>query len=74
MDAVAELKDPFARLGLTLLRAARLRVGELLDLEFGSVADYSRPGRELVASDAELPARLDAALGQRGRACPADTQ
>jgi hypothetical protein len=73
MDAVAELKDPFARLGLTLLHGARLRVGELLDLEFGSVADYG-PGRELVASDAELPARLDAALGQRGRACPADTQ
>ena len=37
MAAVAKLKDPFARCGLTLLRGAGLRLGELLDLELGSV-------------------------------------
>ena len=44
MAAVAELKDPFARCGLTLLRGAGLRLGELLDLELGSVADYGPAG------------------------------
>jgi integrase len=43
MNAVAGLDDPFARTGLTVLRGAGLRVGELLDLEAGSVTDYG-PG------------------------------
>ncbi|GAF46561.1 hypothetical protein RW1_031_01460 [Rhodococcus wratislaviensis NBRC 100605] len=40
MNAVAGLEDPFASIGLTVLRGAGLRVGELLDLELGSVIDY----------------------------------
>jgi site-specific recombinase XerD len=44
MAAVAELKDPFARCGLTLLRGAGLRLGELLDLELGSIVDYGPAG------------------------------
>jgi integrase len=44
MNAVTELDDPFARIGLTVLRGAGLRVGELLDLEVGSVLDYGPTG------------------------------
>lgn len=44
MNAVAELDDPFARVGPTVLRGAGLRVGELLDLEVGSVIDYGPTG------------------------------
>lgn len=44
MAAVAALDDPFARCGLTLLRGAGLRLGELLDLELGSVVDYGPAG------------------------------
>nr|WP_040780812.1 tyrosine-type recombinase/integrase [Rhodococcus ruber] len=44
MKAVARLEDPFARIGLTVLRGAGLRVGELLDLELGSVIDYGPAG------------------------------
>ena len=44
MNAVAHLDDPFARIGLTVLRGAGLRVGELLDLELGSVIDYGPAG------------------------------
>jgi hypothetical protein len=33
MDAIARLDDPFARIGMTLLRGTGLRLGELLDLE-----------------------------------------
>ncbi len=44
MSAVANLGDPFARCGLTLLRGAGLRLGELLDLELGSVVDYGPAG------------------------------
>jgi hypothetical protein len=32
MNAVARLDDDFARIGLTILRGAGLRAGELLDL------------------------------------------
>ena len=46
MAAVAELDDPFARCGLTLLRGAGLRLGELLDLELGQ-RHRLRPGRHL---------------------------
>ncbi len=44
MNAVAELPDLFARTGLTVLRGAGLRVGELLDLELDSVLDYGPAG------------------------------
>jgi integrase len=44
MAAVAELADPFARCGLLVLRGAGLRLGELLDLELDSVADYGPAG------------------------------
>jgi hypothetical protein len=44
MNAIANLDDPFARIGLTVLRGAGLRVGELLDLEIGSVIDYGPTG------------------------------
>jgi hypothetical protein len=44
MNAVAHLNDPFARIGLTVLRGAGLRVGELLDLEVGSIIDYGPAG------------------------------
>jgi hypothetical protein len=40
---VAALHDPIARCGLQLLRGAGLRLGELLDLELGSVIDPARP-------------------------------
>ena len=44
MNAVASLDDDFARIGLTILRGAGLRVGELLDLEICSVIDYGPAG------------------------------
>lgn len=44
MNAVARLDDSFARIGLTVLRGAGLRVGELLDLELGSIIDYGAAG------------------------------
>ncbi|ETZ96598.1 phage integrase family domain protein, partial [Mycobacterium kansasii 824] len=47
MNAVARLDDSFARIGLTVLRGAGLRVGELLDLELGSIIDYGAAGTRL---------------------------
>lgn len=44
MNAVARLDDPFARIGLTVLRGAGLRAGELLDLELSSIIDYGPAG------------------------------
>jgi integrase len=44
MNAIALLDDLFARVGLTVLRGAGLRVGELLDLELGSIIDYGPAG------------------------------
>jgi integrase len=40
MDAVSRLDDPFARVGLTLLRATGMRAGELLDLELDCIVDF----------------------------------
>ena len=40
MDAFSRLDDPFARVGLTLLRATGMRAGELLDLELDCIADF----------------------------------
>lgn len=44
MDAVGRLEDRFARIGLTVLRGAGLRMGELLDLELDCVCDYGAAG------------------------------
>ncbi len=44
MAVVVELSDPFARVGLQVLRGTGLRVGELLDLEVGAVVDYGPAG------------------------------
>jgi len=44
MAAVAGLPDRFARVGLTVLRGAGLRIGELLDLELDCVVDYATAG------------------------------
>lgn len=44
MSAVAGLHDPFARVGLQVLRGTGLRVGELLDLELHAVIDYGPAG------------------------------
>jgi hypothetical protein len=44
MAAVAELSDPFARHGLTILRGTGLRLGELLDLELDCLLDFASHG------------------------------
>ncbi|MGB3830185.1 MAG: tyrosine-type recombinase/integrase [Ornithinimicrobium sp.] len=78
MGAVAGLEDPFARCGLTLLRGAGLRLGELLDLELGAVVDYGPAGTWLkvplgklgtersVPLDPDTLAALDQWATQRG--------
>jgi integrase len=43
-QAIAQLDDPFARVGLTVLRATGIRIGELLDLELDCIVDYDRHG------------------------------
>jgi hypothetical protein len=44
MVAVHHLDDPAARIALILLRGTRMRIGELLDLEFDSCGTLP-PGR-----------------------------
>ena len=44
MAAVADLNDPFARHGLTILRGTGLRLGELLDLELDCLLDFASHG------------------------------
>jgi site-specific recombinase XerD len=44
MAAVADLADPFARHGLTILRGTGLRLGELLDLELDCLLDFASHG------------------------------
>jgi len=44
MEAIGRLDDDFARVGLTLLRRAGLRLGELLDLELNCVVDDGSTG------------------------------
>ena len=44
MQAVAQLNDPFARTGLTVMRGTGLRIGELLDLELDCIIDYGPAG------------------------------
>jgi integrase len=84
MAAVAELTDPFARWGLTVLRTTGLRLGELLDLELDGVIDYGTAGSWLrvplgklgtersIPLDPDTLAALDAWVAHRGpqRALP----
>jgi site-specific recombinase XerD len=78
MAAVAKPDDAFSRNGLALLRGAGLRLGELLDLELGSVIDYGPAGSWLkvplgklgtersVPLDPDTLAALDAWTEHRG--------
>ncbi|HEV2374484.1 MAG TPA: tyrosine-type recombinase/integrase [Streptosporangiaceae bacterium] len=82
--AIAQLTDPFARTGLTLLRGTGIRLGELLDLELDCVWDSASHGSWLkvplgklatertVPLDAPTLAALDEWIAQRGpqRALP----
>ncbi len=84
MNAVARLEDPVARIGLTVIRATGLRVGELVDLELDCVVDYGTHGTWLrvplgkLATERSVPlddptlAALDEWIAQRGpqRAIP----
>jgi integrase len=44
MAAVARLDDRFARVGIGLLRATGMRVGEVLDLELDCIVDFAGHG------------------------------
>ena len=44
MNAVVTLDDPVTRIGLTVIRATGVRVGELIDLELDCVVDYGTNG------------------------------
>jgi hypothetical protein len=84
MAAIGRLDDPFARIGLTLLRGTGLRLGELLDLELGCIWDSASHGSWLkvplgklstertVPLDATTLAALDEWMALRGpqRALP----
>ena len=84
MAAIAGLSDPFARIGLTLLRGTGIRLGELLDLELDCVWDSASHGSWLkvplgklgtertVPLDADTLSALDEWMTQRGpqRALP----
>lgn len=84
MAAITGLPDPFARIGLTLLRGTGIRLGELLDLELDCVWDSASHGSWLkvpvgklgtertVPLDAETLSALDEWMTQRGpqRALP----
>jgi site-specific recombinase XerD len=79
MTAVAALDDPFARCGLTLLRATGMRAGELLDLELDCTVDFDAHGtwlrvplgklgtERMVPLDPEPLALLDAWIANRGQ-------
>ena len=80
MAAIAELTDPFARIGLTLLRGTGIRLGELLDLELDCVWDSGSHGSWLkvplgklgtertVPLDEATLAALDEWIARRGAA------
>lgn len=79
MAAVAELDDPTARAGITLLRGAGLRLGELLDLELDCLWDLPGHGtwlkvplgklvtERVVPLDDSTLAALDEWMAERGR-------
>ncbi len=78
MTAVAQLGDPFARCGLTVLRATGMRAGELLDLELDCIVDFNSHGiwlrvplgklnsERMVPLDPEPLALLDTWINNRG--------
>jgi len=78
MNAIAALEDPFARCGLTVLRATGIRVGELLDLELDCIVDFDTHGtwprvplgklstERMVPLDPEPLALLDTWIANRG--------
>ena len=78
MTAIAALDDPFARCGLTVLRATGMRAGELLDLELDCTVDFGAHGtwlrvplgklgtERMVPLDPEPLALLDAWIANRG--------
>ena len=82
--AIAELDDPFARCGLTVLRATGIRGGELLDLELDCIVEFGSHGtwlkvpvgklgtERMVPLDPGPLALLDAWITNRGpqRALP----
>jgi integrase len=84
MAAVAELADPFARHGLTILRGTGMRLGELLDLELDCLWDTPTHGtwvkvpvgklgtERTVPLDEPTLAAFDAWMARRGpqRALP----
>lgn len=84
MAAISTLADPFARIGLTLLRGTGIRLGELLDLELDCVWDTGSHGSWLkvplgklgtertVPLDVATLAALDEWIARRGpqRALP----
>jgi len=84
MNAVAALDDPVTRIGLTVIRATGIRVGELVDLELDCVVDYGTSGSWLrvplgkLATERTVPldettiAALDEWIARRGpqRAIP----
>jgi integrase len=79
MAAVARLDDPAVRTGLLLLRAAGMRVGELLDLELDCLLDFAGHGTWLripvgkLGSERVVPLEpdtitvIDAWIARRGR-------
>ncbi len=79
ITAVAELDDSAARAGITLLRGAGLRLGELLDLELDCLWDLPGHGtwlkvplgklatERVVPLDEQTLAALDGWMAQRGR-------
>ena len=84
MAAMAGLDDPFARIGLPVLRGTGLRLGELLDLELDCLWDHPTHGtwvkvplgklgtERTVPLDAATLAAFDEWMGHRGpqRALP----
>jgi integrase len=78
MTAVAALEDPFARCGLTVLRATGMRAGELLDLELDCIVGFGTHGtwlrvplgklgtERMVPLDPEPLALLDSWITDRG--------
>ncbi len=79
MKAVATLDDPVTRIGLTVVRATGIRIGELVDLELDCVVNYGTNGSWLrvplgklatertVPLDGNTVAALDEWIALRGR-------
>jgi integrase len=64
MAAIGTLPDRFARIGLTVMRGAGLRLGELLDLELDCVVDYGRAGTWLKVPLGKLNSERSVPLDQ----------